>query len=433
MKTYGIGLLGFGTVGAGVVEGLLAQGSLIADRIGCALELRRIADLDLESDRGVAVDRSLLTADAAAVVDDPSIDIVVELIGGCTVARELILQALSKGKTVVTANKALLAEHGTELMAAAEQYGADLLFEASVAGGIPIIRALREGLVANHIESVYGILNGTCNYILTRMEDDGLAFDVVLDEAQKLGFAEAEPSLDVDGLDSAHKLLILNFLAYGFAAGMEDLPIEGIRRITPVDVQYARQLGYRIKLLACLRHEPEGVSAFVGPVLVPLRHPLASVSGVYNAVLVKGDITDDTLYYGRGAGRRPTAGAVIADLAEAARNLSVGAPHRIPAFTPLERYGPFVPQTEVEERYYLRLSLLNRPGVLSDVARILGDQSISIASVIQDENARRDEHVDVIVLTQKAPNGAFDAACAAIEALESVDAAPVRFRVATFA
>lgn len=432
MKEIRIGLLGFGTVGAGVVDGLVRHGELVNHRAGCTITLAKIADLDIESDRGVAVDRLLLTDDARSVIDDPDIDIIVELIGGTEAAREFIMRALEQGKTVVTANKALLAEHGRELFDAAEVHRTDLLYEASVAGGIPVIRALREGLIANHIEGIYGILNGTCNYILTRMERENLPFEQVLEQAQREGYAEADPSLDVDGLDTAHKAVILTFLAYGFHVSMRDIEIAGIRRITGADIRYARQLGFRIKLLAGIRHADGQVEVTVAPALVPESHMLASVQGVNNAVLVRGDITGDTLYYGRGAGRYPTAGAVIADIAEAARNLATDSAARIPAFTPLTHYGKLKPAEEVASRYYLRILLLNCPGVLAKVAHILGEYGISIASVIQDEHARHGEHVDVIVLTQRAPNRSFDLACAAIDALDETGAETLRLRVESF-
>jgi len=331
MKEIGIGLLGFGTVGAGVVEGLQKNGDLIADRLGIRLVLRHIADLDLETDRGVEVSRDLLTDDAAGVIADPSVDIVVELIGGSDVALDLVKQALGAGKPVVTANKALLAEHGEELFSLAEAQNVDICFGASVGGGIPIIRALREGLIGNRIERIDGILNGTCNYILTRMQAEHLPFQTVLDDAQAAGYAEADPSLDIDGFDTAHKAVILASLAYGFCVPMEAVHVEGIRHLDQVDIECAANLGYRIKLLAVVNRAGKEVEVRVHPTLVPEDHVLASVGGVFNAVMVRGDFVGDALFYGRGAGRRPTAGTVLADIADVARNLAADTPGRVAA------------------------------------------------------------------------------------------------------
>ena len=429
MKEIGIGVLGFGTVGAGVVEGLQQNGDLMARRLGVRLVLRKLADLDLDTDRGVKVDRGLMTRDAAAVIQDPSVDIVVELIGGVTKAREFILQALAAGKPVVTANKALLAEAGAELHQAAAKHNADLYFEASVGGGIPILKAVREGLVANRIQSVHGILNGTCNYILTRMEEEGLPFDEVLQAAQKAGYAEAEPSLDIDGHDTAHKAVVLASLAYGFPVPMSAVSVEGIRGLSAEDIRNAAAMGYRIKLLAVIKQGEAGVEIRVHPTLVAHAHPLAAVSGVFNAVLVSGDIVGDTLYYGRGAGRRATASAVLADLADAARAISSGA-HRPPLFGggAAEKLRP---AAESLTRCYLRLSLLDRPGVLAKVAQLLGRQGISIASVLQKE-VRSGEQVPVIVVTHTAPEKAFRAAIAEIDRLPEVGAPTIRLRIEDF-
>ena len=324
MKEIGIGLLGFGTVGAGVVEGLQKNGDLIARRIGAKLVLRQIADIDLDRDRGVKIDRSLLTRDAESVIQNPSVDVVIELIGGMGIARDLILKALSFGKPVVTANKALLAEKGEEIYRAAAEQGAAVYCEASVGGGIPIIKALREGLVANHIQSIYGILNGTCNYILTRMEQEKLPFDQVLKAAQAAGYAEAEPSLDIDGIDTAHKAVILASLAYGFPVPMKSVHVEGIRGLDPADIANAAELGYRIKLLGVIKRVGKEIEVRIHPTLVPHRHMLASVDGVFNAIWVSGDVVGDTLYYGRGAGRAATSSAVLSDLADVARDLQSG-------------------------------------------------------------------------------------------------------------
>ncbi len=432
MNEIGIGLLGFGTVGAGVVEGLQRHADLIAARVGARPVLRWIADLDLERDRGVAVDRALLTRDAKAVVEDPAVDVVIELIGGVGIARELVTRALELGKPVVTANKKLLAEHGESLFGLAAARGAALAFEASVAGGIPIIKALREGLVANHIDAVYGILNGTCNYILTRMEREGLAFDAALKAAQSEGYAEAEPSLDIDGYDTAHKAALLATLAYGCSVPMQALHVEGIRGIATDEIRYAAELGYRVKLLAIIKHEASGISARVHPTLVPARHMLGSVDGVYNAVLVRGDIVGDTLYYGRGAGRLPTASAVLADVADIASRLARGEKTTPPVLPPGGARARLVELAEVRARYYLRLSLLDRPGVLARVAAILGANGISIASMIQKEQ-RQGGHVPVIALTHDAEERSFRAALAEIDTLDVVGAPTVALRIEDFA
>ncbi len=430
MKELGIGLLGFGTVGAGVVENLQKNGDLLARRVGAKLVLRRIADLDLDRDRGVKVDRSILTKDAYAVIEDPSVNVVVELVGGTGIARDFILKALSLGKPVVTANKALLAEHGEEIYALAEQKNTEVYFEASVGGGIPIIKALREGLVANRIESIYGILNGTCNYILTRMEQEHLPFDQVLQEAQKAGYAEAEPSLDVDGIDTAHKAVILASLAYGFPVPMKSVHIDGIRGIAQADIGYAADLGYRVKLLAIIKSAGGEVEVRVHPTLVPHRHVLASVGGVFNAVVVNGDVAGDTLYYGRGAGRAATSSAVLSDLADVARNLVAGSARRGPAAI-RSGDGRIRPIGEIDARYYLNLALLDRPGMLARVAQILGRHEISIASVLQKE-ARTGEHVPVIIVTHRAQEKHFRAALEEIDALDVVGAKTVRIRIEDF-
>lgn len=428
---YRVGLLGFGVVGAGVVDALQRRGDLIERRTGVRLQLHRIADIDLERDRGVRVDRRLLTADAVSVVDDPEVDIIVELIGGTTAARDLVLRALQQGKPVVTANKALLAEYAGEIFATAENSGADLYYEASVGGGIPVIRALREGLVANQIEAIYGIVNGTCNYILTEMERTGRPFEEVLADAQRNGYAEADPSLDIDGIDTAHKAVILGSLAYGFPVPYQEVRVEGIRGVTPLDIRYAQELGYCIKLLAVLRHYDGEVLVAVYPALVHRSHMLASVSGVYNAILIRGDVVGDTLYYGQGAGRLPTASAVLSDLADVARNLCFGSSGRVPALVRHDTYGRLCSLEDTEARFYLRLSLPDRPGMLAQVARILGEHQISIASVVQKEE-RSGEHVPVIIITHRTREAAMGRALVEIDRLSIVGAPTVRFRIVDF-
>ncbi len=428
MKAYGIGILGFGTVGAGVVEGLLRNGDLMAARLGARPELRAVADPDLERDRGVALAPGLLTADAEAVVDDPRVDFVVETIGGKGVARALITRALERGKPVVTANKALLAEHGPELFALAAAHHTEIYFGASVGGGIPIIRALREGLVANRIESISGILNGTCNYILTRMAQEGLPFDTVLKDAQQLGYAEANPAFDVDGIDTAHKAALLAWLAYGAPVPLDAIAIEGIRHLAAEDIRYGANLGYRVKLLAVIKQDAGGgVEVRVHPTMVPHTHPLASVDGVFNAAMVMGDLTGPTLYYGRGAGRAPTASTVLGDLGDLIKNMQAGGPRRFhgaPPAAPLALARP----ADSLGRYYLRLALRDRPGTLARITAVLGAHAISIASVMQQEGGAND-YVPVVIVTHQARAGECEAALRDIARLDEVQGEPVRIRI----
>ena len=428
MKSIGIGLLGFGTVGAGVVEGLQRNRAILARRLGVEIVLRRIADVDLDRSRGVKVDPALLTRDAAAAIADPGVDIVVELIGGSGIARTLVTQALQARKPVVTANKKLLAEHGAEIFGLAAQAGVDVYFGASVGGGIPIVRVLREGLVGNEVERILGILNGTCNYILTRMESEGAAFEDALAAAQKAGYAEADPALDVDGLDTAHKAVILASLAHGVHVPLADVPVEGIRGLAALDVQYARELGYRIKLLAVVRRDGGQVEVRVHPTLVPADHMLASVHGVYNAVMVRGDLSGDTLYYGRGAGREPTASTVLGDIADVARNLAARqARHRpaAPSATPLR----VRPLADVRSRHYVRLMVLDRPGSLGVFAGILGRHGVSLSAVSQRDARQEGGHVPVVVLTHAAAEAAVDAALAEIEAAGVVGERPRKLQI----
>ncbi|MGN0827233.1 MAG: homoserine dehydrogenase, partial [Kiritimatiellia bacterium] len=363
MREIGVGILGFGTVGAGTAEGLLRNGELLSRRLGVKVVLRRIADLDTTTDRGIAIPEGMLVSDAQSVINDPEIDIIVELIGGTGVARKFILAALDAGKSVVTANKKLLAEYGDEIFSKAEAKGVDIYFGAAVGGGIPIIRVLREGLAGNQIRSIDGILNGTCNYILTRMENEGLPFDEVLKAAQTAGFAEADPTLDIDGWDTAHKAAILASLAYGFHLPLSEMSVSGIRGLHGADVRYARELGYRIKLLAMIRQHGDQVEARVHPTLVPIGSMLGSVSNVFNAVLVNGDMSDQTLYYGRGAGRAPTASTVVGDIGDLARNIASGKPRYPRALAKKEGVLPTVrPEGECESRFYLRVLLKDEAG-----------------------------------------------------------------------
>lgn len=431
MKEIGLGLLGFGTVGAGVVEGLQRNGGLIADRAGVKLVLRKIADLDIERDRGVKVDRSMLTTDAMSVIKDPDVHIIIELIGGVGIARELVTEALKMGKPVVTANKKLLAEYGASLFALADANKVDLRFEASVAGGIPIIQALRDGLIANHIPNLYGILNGTCNYILTRMEQEGLPFDQVLKAAQDAGFAEAEPSLDIDGHDTAHKAALLASLAYGFPVPLASMYVEGIRGIAREDIAYAAEMGYRIKLLAVIKKQDRAVSVRVHPALVPQHHMIASVAGVFNAVLVSGDIVGDTLYYGRGAGRLPTASAVLSDVAAVARQLATQSKHHLPAFIPEGEKPALEPVDDIVCKYYLRLRVQDQPGVLARIAGTLGEHKISIATMIQKDVAEAGQ-AEMIMTTHIAREKDVREALELISQMDIVAGPYVRFRIEDF-
>ncbi len=428
MKEIGLGLLGFGTVGAGVVRGLQENGELIASRLGVKLVLRKIADLDLETDRGVTVDEGVLTTDAKAVIDDPEVEVVIELVGGTGVAKEFVLRALEQGKPVVTANKALLADFGAEIFALAREKQTDIYFGASVGGGIPIIRALREGLSANRILSIHGILNGTCNYILTEMERAGVPFDACLADAQAKGYAEAEPSLDIDGFDTAHKAVILASLAYGGTVPMEAVFVEGIRGLSDLDIGYARDLGYRVKLLAVIRESDGAVEIRVHPSLVPLDSMLGSVSGVFNAVLVNGDMTGNTLYYGRGAGADPTASTVLGDVVDVVRNLESGSAHRIVAIPESGDEIRIRPMPEIRTRYYLRFCLKDEPNVLAQISSALGRHQISVAAAMQKDEPENN-HVPVVFMTHEAVEAEVDAALKEIAALDCVSGEPVRLRI----
>ncbi len=392
MHQIGIGLAGLGTVGAGVYKHVARNRALLMERLGLELVIRRAAVRDLAKPRPGQPPPELLTTRWQDLIDDPGIDIVVELMGGIDEPLALIRAAIDAGKVVVTGNKALLAEHGQEIFARAAANKVPVFFEASTAGGIPIIKTIREALIANHIVSIHGIINGTSNYILTRMTDAGLDFAAALAEAQAQGYAEADPALDINGWDAAHKAIILASLAYGFWVGTDKIFVEGIEQVTATDIRFARELGYRVKLLAIIKadasHDPangsqSGIEVRVHPTLIPDSHVLASVSGVFNAVSVRGDVVGDTLFYGRGAGQDPTASAVISDLAEAA--VALGGQRRCYGFTPHGLYGTCRPLDEIISRYYLRLAVDDRPGVLAQVAGILGQHEIGISSVVQPE------------------------------------------------
>lgn len=428
MKTVNIGVIGFGTVGAGVVECVLKNGDLIAQRTGLRPAITTIADLDITTDRGIALPTDItLTTGVTELLNDPAIDVVVELVGGTTIAKDFVLQALAKGKPVVTANKALLAQHGAEIFKAADESSSDVYYEASVGGGIPVIKAMREGLVGNSIVEIVGILNGTCNYILTRMEAEKAEFDGILAAAQEAGYAEADPSFDVDGIDTAHKATILASLAYGEWFGMAPIYVEGIRSVTLQDIEYAADLGYRIKLLAIIKQQDANVQMRVHPALIPISSLLGHVSGVFNAVWVEGDTVGGTMYYGRGAGREATASAVVADVMDVGLNLKFGSHHRVPAFRPHCAYSEILPMADITTRYYLRLQVEDQPGVLALISGILGKANISIASVTQQETSQAS--VPMIILTHKAKESDMQAALDKMRELDEVVEPPVIFRI----
>jgi homoserine dehydrogenase len=432
MKPMQVGLLGLGTVGSGTVEVLRRNREEISRRAGREIVVRAASARDLAKQRTVDLDGIELVADPAAIIARPDIDIVVELIGGDTVARELVLRAIASGKHVVTANKALLAKHGTEIFLAAQQKGVMVAFEGAVAGGVPIIKAIREGLSANRIEWIAGIINGTCNYILSEMRDKGLPFDMVLAEAQRLGYAEADPAFDVEGIDAAHKLTILAAIAFGIPMQFDKVHVEGIAKLTAIDIKYAEGLGYRIKLLGIARRTDQGIELRVHPTLIPSRRLIANVEGVMNAVLVKGDAVGPTLFYGRGAGAEPTASAVVADLVDVTRMATADPEHRVPhlAFQP-DRLSdaPILSMEDVRTAYYLRLRAFDRPGVLADVTRICADLSISIDAIFQKEAGEGEDQVDVVILTHATLERGVNAAIRRIEALPTIPSPVVRIRL----
>ncbi len=427
----GIGIIGFGTVGSGVVKLLLRNRDVLARRIGLPVDLIKVADIDLRRDRGVTVAPGALTNDANEVITHPDVDIVVELIGGIEPAKRLILDAMARGKHVVTANKALLAVAGEELFAAAAARRVDFEFEGSVGGGIPIIRALKEGLSGNRIESIYGIINGTSNFILTKMTDERRAFADVLAEAQQAGYAEADPTSDVEGHDSANKLAILVSLAFGTPVTLKEIYTEGITGITPLDIEFAREFGYRIKLLAIAKAQPDAVEARVHPTMIPEEYLLAQVGGVFNAIYVVGDFVGETLFYGRGAGDRPTASAVVSDLVAIARNIRHDAAGRVPPTSydgPSRRPIRLLPMEEISSLYYLRCSVLDNPGVLSAISGLLGKYNISISSVLQ-KGRKAGGAVPVVMMTHRALERDVQRALAEIDRLPTVVDKTVLIRV----
>ena len=431
MKQIGVGIIGFGTVGAGVADGLLKHRDVMAKRLGVDIVLKKIADLDIVTDRGVKIEEGILTTDAKSIVSDDSVQIVVETIGGTGIAKTLVLEALNNGKCVVTANKKLLAEYGKEIFDTAAKNNVDIYFGAAVGGGIPIIRVMREGLAGNDIETIHGILNGTCNYILTRMENEGLPFDTVLKDAQRLGYAEANPSLDVDGFDTAHKACILATLAFGFQPKVDDIQVNGIRNLAGEDVKYAADFGYRIKLLASVSRHGDEVSVSVNPTLVPFTHMLSNVNDAFNAVMVKGDMSDYTMYYGRGAGRAPTASTVVGDIGDIARNLAHGetryergAPDYAEGKVTLRAAG------EISSKFYIRFLVADKPGAFGTIASILGKFSVSISAASQKAAAEDGKNaVPVVVLTHTAKVSDLDNALAEIKASGVIADEPVALRI----
>jgi homoserine dehydrogenase len=432
MKPIKVGLLGIGTVGAGTFAVLQRNQEEIRRRAGRGIEIAMVADLNVERARELTGGLCEVVSDANLVVENPDIDVVIELIGGYGIARELVMKAIANGKHVVTANKALLATHGNELFAAAQARGVMIAFEAAVAGGIPIIKALREGLTANRIQWIAGIINGTTNFILSEMRDKGLDFDTALKDAQRLGYAEADPTFDIEGVDAAHKATIMAAIAFGIPMQFARAHVEGITHLQATDIQYAEQLGYRIKLLGITKRTAHGIELRVHPTLIPAGRLIANVEGAMNAVLVQCDALGPTLYYGKGAGAEPTASAVIADLVDIARLANADAQHRVPhlAFQPDAMADtPILPMAEITTSYYLRMHVADKLGVLADVTRILADASISIDAMLQKEPAEGEQQTDIIMLTHQTQEKHVDAAIARIEALATVVGKVTRIRL----
>ena len=434
MKPIQVGLLGIGTVGSGTFNVLRRNQEEIRRRAGRGIEITMVADLDTARAQSIVGDAARVVSDAREVIADPDIDIVVELIGGYGVARSMVMEAIAAGKHVVTANKALLAVHGTQIFAAAREKGVMVAFEAAVAGGIPIIKALREGLTANRIEWIAGIINGTTNFILSEMRAKGLDFDTVLKEAQKLGYAEADPTFDIEGVDAAHKATIMSAIAFGIPVQFDKAHVEGITKLQAADITYAEQLGYRIKLLGITRRRDTGIELRVHPTLVPAKRLIANVEGAMNAVVVHGDAVGTTLYYGKGAGSEPTASAVVADLVDITRLHTADPNHRVPhlAFQP-DRLAttPILPIEQVRTSFYLRLQVADQAGVLARITGILAERDISIDALLQrptDPDAQGQTNTDVIILTHETIEGEMNQAIARMQALPTVLAPIVRIR-----
>ena len=432
MKPINVGLLGIGTVGGGTFSVLKRNQEEIARRAGRGIVITIIADREVDKARKIAGDETLVTSDLNDVVTHPDVNIVIELIGGNVIAKELILKAIENGKHVVTANKALLALHGTEIFAAAQRRGVMVAFEAAVAGGIPIIKALREGLTANRIEWIAGIINGTSNFILSEMRDKGLDFDTALKQAQKLGYAEVDPTFDIEGIDAAHKITIMAAIAFGIPMQFDKVYTEGITKLTGEDIRYAEELGYRIKLLGIAKRNTKGIELRVHPTLIPSQRLIANVEGVMNAIVVKGDAVGHTLYYGAGAGAEPTASSVIADLVDVTRMHTADPKHRVPhlAFQPdLLSNIPILSMEDVETSYYLRLRAMDKPGVLADITRILAGLDISIDAMVQKEPNEGEDQVDIIMLTHLAVEKNINSAIIKIEKLPAVMGNVTRIRL----
>lgn len=432
IKVLSVGILGLGTVGGGTYAVLTRNAAEISRRSGVAIKVVQVADRNLTHAKAAVTADVSVTDDAFAVVNNPAVDVVVELIGGYTLSKELVLKAIANKKHVVTANKALIALHGNEIFAAAKANNVIVAYEAAVAGGIPIIKALREGLGANRIEWVAGIINGTTNFILTEMREKGLNFADVLGEAQRLGYAEADPTFDVEGIDAAHKLTIMSAIAFGMPMKFEQAYTEGITKLQQVDIKYAEELGYRVKLLGITKRTDKGVELRVHPTLIPEKRLVANVNGAMNAVFVKGDAVGPTLYYGAGAGAEPTASAVVADLMDVARLIDASSAQRVPylAFQPDQVQDlPILSIDEVQSAYYLRLRASDKPGVLADVTKILGDRGISIDAMMQKEPDENETEADIVILTHVTVEKNMNAAITAIEALEAISGKVVRIRM----
>lgn len=432
MKSIKVGLIGFGTIGCGVVKILQDNQNIIKDRLGASVDMVKIADLDITTDREVKVDPGLLTTDANEVLDHPEIDIVIELMGGYEPARSFILKAIKNKKHVVTANKALLAKHGDEIFSVAEQNSVGIGFEASVGGAIPIIRSIKEAFVANRIQAIEGIMNGTANYILSKMSDGGHDFDTVLKEAQDMGYAEADPTFDVEGIDSAHKIAVLTRLAYGTPVNFDDIYVQGISSISKLDIKCAHEFGYRIKLLAISKFDGQSIDVRVHPAMIPESKPMANVNGVLNAIMVCDDLMEENILVGHGAGSLPTGSAVVGDVVEIARNMISGAQDRVPhqSFQKSSvRSIPLKDRSEIEGKYFLRFWVLDKPGVLSQISGILGNHDISIESVIQRIKDDNGQGVPLVMMTHDAREKKIQAALKEINAMEEVFEKTVLIRV----
>ena len=432
MREVRIGILGFGTVGTGVVQGLYKNQKIILERTGVNICISKIVDIDISNDRGIDIPNGTLTTDANLVISDESIDIIVELIGGTSIAKDFVEKSLSLGKPVVTANKALLAEYGDELFKIAKKNNTGIYYEASVAGGIPVLRALQDSLIGNNINNIYGILNGTCNYIITRMEKEGLPFDEVLLDAQKLGYAETPPDLDIDGIDTAHKSIILASMICGTFISLEDCPVNGIRSLSETDIENAYELGYRIKLLSLIKKINNNIEISVEPTLIPINHLISSVSDSFNAIFIEGDIVGETMFYGRGAGMLPTASSVIGDIVDAAKGLlnNSGISESVKIMIQNKQIN-LTSFGRVKKRCYLRLLLDDSPGSMASVMKIFAENNINVASVIQKEQHQNGK-VPVVVLTENAFEDDYENAVCQINELDVSNELPIRFRLEDF-